>query len=76
MPACLHACPIGVALLAAASAASTSPRLGLGEALTRLAAERNVLIIYAPELVAGKRPRPRPLDLKFEVRPPGFATQP
>jgi iron complex outermembrane receptor protein len=57
MPSCFHACAIGVALLAVSPEAFASSRVGLGESLTRLAAERNVQIIYAPALVAGKSGR-------------------
>lgn len=64
MSSCLRTCVIGVALLVAPGAMAASPA-GLGESLTRLAAQRDVLILYAPDLVAGRPGRAAP--------PPGLS---
>ena len=62
MPSYLPTSLIGVALLAASGAIAGTPA-GLGESLTRLAAERDVLILYAPDLVTGRPGRAPPRGL-------------
>lgn len=62
MSSCLRNCLIGGALLAASGATAGTPA-GLGESLTKLAAERDVVILYAPELVAGRPGRAAPRGL-------------
>jgi hypothetical protein len=52
-------CTIGLALLAASSGAQAGPS-GLGESLTRLAAERDVQILFPPDLVVDRPGRKTP----------------
>ena len=66
MSACFRICAIGVAVLLPTHAAIAGAPTSLGDNLVKLAAERDIVILYAPELVAGRSGR---------VLPPGLSAR-
>ncbi|WP_454715820.1 TonB-dependent receptor [Caulobacter segnis] len=65
MSPCFRTCVIGVALFSAHSAIAGAPS-NLGDSLVKLAAERDIVILYAPGLVAGRSGR---------IPPPGLSSR-
>jgi hypothetical protein len=63
MSACFRTCVIGVSLLLPAHAAIAAAPVSLGDRLTKLAAEMDIVILYTPDLVVGRSGRAPPPGL-------------